>query len=309
MSHFAFDIIVCGSLHLDIMVDAPYLPRLDETAVGTAWGMKCGGKGGNQAVMAARLGARTAMIGRIGADDFGTRLLAHLDEAGVNRNAVETDPVAGSGMSVALVDPQGDYGAVIVSGSNLRMPPEQCAQQFLSLGGASILVLQNEIPEAVNLAVAKTARAAGARVLLNAAPARPLSAEFLDQVDILVVNRVEAEMMSGLTVSDQASAEAALPALRGHARDVIITLGGEGLVFGAKSGAPHRLAPHKVAVVSTHGAGDSFLGTLAIMFTRGASLADACDAANRVAARFVSLTEDQRAISSFRADAELIMKA
>ncbi len=309
MSHFAFDIIVCGSLHLDIMVDAPHLPRLDETAVGTAWGMKCGGKGGNQAVMAARLGARTAMIGRIGADDFGTRLLAHLDEAGVNRRAVETDPVAGSGMSVALVDPQGDYGAVIVSGSNLRISPEHSAQQFISLGGASILVLQNEIPEAVNLAVAKAARAAGARVLLNAAPARALSAEFLDQVDILVVNRVEAEMMSGLTVSDQASAEAALPALGGHACDVIITLGGEGLVFMAKAGAPHRLAPHKVAVVSTHGAGDSFLGTLAIMLSRDTSLVDACDAANRVAARFVSLTEEQRAISSFRADAESIMKA
>jgi ribokinase len=309
MSHFAFDIIVCGSLHLDIMVDAPNLPRLDETAVGTSWGMKCGGKGGNQAVMAARLGAHTAMIGRVGADDFGARLLAHLDEAGVDRHAVETDPVAGSGMSVALVDPQGDYGAVIVSGSNLRMSPEHSAQQFLSLGGASVLVLQNEIPEAVNLAVAKAARAAGARVLLNAAPARPLSAEFLDQVDILVVNRVEAEMMSGLSVTDLLSAQSALPALGGHARDVIITLGGEGLVFMAKGATPHRLASHKVTVISTHGAGDSFLGTMAIMLARGSNLADASEAANRVAARFVSLTEEQRAISSFRADAESIMKA
>ena len=85
MTLSSFDIIVCGSLHLDIMVDAPHLPRVDETAVGSAWAYKCGGKGGNQAVMSAKLGARTAMIGRVGQDDFGTRLLAHLDRAGVDR--------------------------------------------------------------------------------------------------------------------------------------------------------------------------------------------------------------------------------
>ena len=116
-----FDVIVCGSLHLDIMVDAPHLPRLDETAVGKAWRQVCGGKGGNQAVQAARHGAKTAMIGCVGEDDFGARLTANLDAAGVDRSGIGVDRRAGSGMSVAIVDKNGDYGAVIVSGANLAL--------------------------------------------------------------------------------------------------------------------------------------------------------------------------------------------
>ena len=104
----AFDVIVCGSLHLDIMVYAPNLPRPDETVVGLRWAMQCGGKGGNQAVMAARAGARTAMIGRIGADDFGARLRAHLEAAHVDARAVGVDAAAGSGMSTAIVRDDGE---------------------------------------------------------------------------------------------------------------------------------------------------------------------------------------------------------
>ncbi len=124
MSMPAFDVIVCGSLHLDIMVYSPSLPRPDETVPGTRWGQQCGGKGGNQAVMSARAGARTAMIGRIGADDFGTRLIENLKAAGVDASAVLVDPTEGSGMSAAIVLDDGDYGAVIVSGANLHIPPE-----------------------------------------------------------------------------------------------------------------------------------------------------------------------------------------
>ena len=120
----AFDVIVCGSLHLDIMVYAPSLPRPDETVPGTRWDQQCGGKGGNQAVMSARAGARTSMIGRIGADDFGTRLIANLRAAGVDASAVLVDPTQGSGMSAAIVRDDGDYGAVIVSGANLHIPPD-----------------------------------------------------------------------------------------------------------------------------------------------------------------------------------------
>ena len=128
VSDTIFDVIVCGSLHLDIMVKGAPLPRLDETAVGSGWGMACGGKGGNQAVMAARMGARTAMIGRVGEDDFGRRLLANLDRFQIDRIAVGKDESAGSGMSVAIVDAQGDYGAVIVSGANLKLRPEAAAR-------------------------------------------------------------------------------------------------------------------------------------------------------------------------------------
>jgi ribokinase len=245
------------------------------------------------------MGARTAMIGRIGADDFGTRLKANLEAAGVDHSCVETDAVEGSGMSVAILDSQGDYGAVIVSGSNLKMDPHQTAERFAKLGGAKVLLLQNEIPEAVNLAIAAKAQALGALVVLNAAPARQSHTFLMDYVDVLVVNRIEAEMLSGKPVTDIASATTAITLLSGGKRDVIVTLGGEGLVFQAKDSEPQRLAPHKIKVASTHGAGDCFLGSLAIKLADGASLAQACETANRIAAHFVSTPEEDRASTNF----------
>jgi ribokinase len=295
----SFDIIVCGSLHLDIMVDAPTLPRVDETAVGTAWAYKCGGKGGNQAVMGAKLGSRTAMIGRIGADDFGARLTAHLDTAQVDHREVGIDPKAGSGMSVAIVKSNGDYGAVIVSGSNLALDPDDAAKAFARLGGAKILILQNEIPDPVNVAVARAARASGARVILNAAPARPLSAELDALVDLLVVNRIEAGMLSGLEVNAAEDATAALAALGQTHRDVIVTLGGAGLVVGKKGQKSQFIPATPVSVVSTHGAGDCFIGALARSLAQQAPLEQAAEDASRIAARFVSLSEEQRNGSDF----------
>ncbi len=147
----AFDVIVCGSLHLDIVVHARALPRIDETAVGSAWKQVCGGKGGNQAVQAARAGAQTAMIGRIGDDAFGKTLHANLLNEGVDVSGLSVDPSVGSGMSVAILQDDGDYGAVIVSGSNLSIDPKMLQEQWTALGGGKILILQNEVPDAVNL--------------------------------------------------------------------------------------------------------------------------------------------------------------
>jgi ribokinase len=294
MSDTKFDVIVCGSLHLDIVVDSTHLPQLDETVVGAQWRMVCGGKGGNQAVMSARLGARTAMIGRVGRDDFGNRLVTNLQASQVDCAAIEIQETGGSGMSVAIMTAGGDYGAVIVSGSNLAMIPEDCAKQFAALGGASILILQNEAPEAVNIAMAAAARNAGAQIILNAAPARAANPALLDNVDVLVVNRVEAEMMSGLKVSDQADAKAALAALSSPMRSVIVTLGGEGLVAKARNGQVSAFAPHKVEVQSTHGAGDCFIGALAARLAGGDTLFDACAYANRAAATYVSLPLNER---------------
>lgn len=291
MSAPAFDVIVCGSLHLDIMVYSPSLPRPDETVPGSRWGQQCGGKGGNQAVMAARAGARTAMIGRIGADDFGKQLVANLNAAAVDTGAVRVDPSEGSGMSAAIVLDDGDYGAVIVSGANLRIPPDSIERQWRDLGGARALVLQNEVPEAVNIAAAKVARAAGAVVVLNAAPARATSAELLDRVDVLVVNRVEAEMFSGAKVADRDGAMAALPKLAKAARGVVVTLGGNGLVVQSAGEAARWIAPKPVKVVSTHGAGDCFVGTLAARLAAGDGLLQAAEFANVAAANFVGRVE------------------
>lgn len=299
MSKPEFDVIVCGSLHLDIMVDASHLPQLDETVPGTKWSMVCGGKGGNQAVMAARLGSKTAMIGRIGNDDFGKKLLGNLEIERVDTHGVSTEPNAGSGMSVAILDKNGDYGAVIVSGANLALNAADCAQKFVELGNAKILILQNEIPEAVNISVARQAKKSGAMVIHNAAPARSMSDEFLDLIDVLVVNRVEAQMLSGHAVTLAPGAATALAHYKRENLSIIVTLGGDGLVVRSKGNATTILAPHKVKVVSTHGAGDCFIGTLASRLGAGDELLTAATCANRAAAHYVALELEARAKFTF----------
>ncbi len=281
-----FDVIVCGSLHLDIVVHAPALPRVDETAVGSSWAQVCGGKGGNQAVQAARAGVSAALIGRIGADAFGKTLRAHLQASRVDDSQVMTDPHVGSGMSVAIQQSDGEYGAVIVSGSNLKIDPALLPAQWAALGGAKVLVLQNEVPHEVNVAAAKVAQSSGAKVILNAAPARPLGQDLLQLVDVLVVNRVEAEALCGVPVATRGDAVAVMPKLTGHGA-VVITLGGDGLVVGA-SGSVTEIAPVPVNVTSTHGAGDCFVGVVAAQLASGVELVGACRAANARAAEFVS---------------------
>lgn len=283
-----FDVVVLGSLHLDVMVDAPALPRLGETAVGTGWGFKCGGKGGNQAIEAARQGARTAMVGRVGEDDFGRRLLAHLDAGGVDRAAVRVDPGAGSGMSVAIREAAGDYGAVIVSGVNLRLDASDVAAASERLRPGGVLVLQNEVPDAVNMAAAAAASAKGARVMLNAAPARELPGPLGAQIEILLVNEVEAEMLAG--TADPVEAATRLAILN---RVAIVTAGAAGLAVAGR-GQRFELAGHEVKVASAHGAGDAFAGALAARLAKGQSLRDAVAFANAAAAALVATAEEVR---------------
>ncbi|OYX23277.1 MAG: hypothetical protein B7Z10_11555, partial [Rhodobacterales bacterium 32-66-7] len=186
-------VILCaGSLHHDVIVDAPGLPRPDQTLTGSDVRYAFGGKGGNQAVAAARAGAEVHMAGAVGSDDIAITLRAALDAAGVRRAAVQAHP-GPSGMSVAISLPDGSYAAVIVSGANLLFQPE--AVQFPKACAA--LLLQSEIAEAADLALAQRARAAGIRVILNAAPARPVSAALLTSTDLLVVNKGEAADLLG----------------------------------------------------------------------------------------------------------------
>ena len=281
-------VLVVGSLHHDIMVEAPRLPRPDETAVGRRWWPKFGGKGGNQAVAAAAAGVRARMAGAVGRDGFGDFLTAALDAGGVDRRFVVALEGVGSGMSVAVVEDGGDYAATIVSGANLRIDP--AALEDVALwDGVAVLVLQNEVPEAVNLAAARAARARGVRVVLNAAPARELPREIEGLVDLLVVNAVEAEMMGAGVVDGLEAAARAAEVLAGRFAGVVVTAGGRGLAARA-AGVALALPAVPVAVVSTHGAGDCFTGTLAAELAQGAGLEAACRAAAEAAARHVSRT-------------------
>lgn len=274
-------ILVAGSLHLDVVVRAPRLPALDETLAGQGVDYVFGGKGGNQAVAAAKMGAPVHIAGAVGTDAFAGTLLAELDRAGVEWSRVAAIPGA-SGMSVAIVDAQGSYGAVIVSAANLAFDPGSI--DFPQ--GCRILMLQNEIAASANLALARRARAAGVFVILNAAPARPADPELLRCVDLLVVNRVEAEQTTGSPASDAEQAARKLAA--GGPKSVIVTLGADGLCGVSAGGEGFRQAGHKVSVVSTHGAGDAFLGALAARLLEDDALEEACAFAQKAAALHVS---------------------
>ncbi|NHB78115.1 PfkB family carbohydrate kinase [Rhodobacter calidifons] len=279
-------VLVVGSLHHDIIVEADHLPRRDETAIGRRWYPRFGGKGGNQAVAAVRAGVPCRMFGAVGDDGFGAFLRAGLRAGGVDDRFVATLPGAGSGMSVAILDAQGDYAATIVSGANLLADPAALAAPEL-WQDVGLLVLQNEIPETLNLAAAHAARARGIRCLLNAAPARDLPPQLAGLVDLLVVNAVEAEMMGAGQVASLDSAAAAARRLAARFRAVIVTAGAHGLAA-AEPGTAFALPAEPVQVVSSHGAGDAFIGTLAAGLVRGESRRAAAGAASRAAARHVS---------------------
>ncbi|MDH6265861.1 ribokinase [Rhizobium sp. SG_E_25_P2] len=281
-------VVVLGSLHYDIMVYGPDRPRKGETVTGRAWEPKCGGKGGNQAVAAARAGVATAMIGAVADDAFGKALIDNLKAGGVDHSHVRTLAGSGSGMSVAIFDAEGDYGAVIVSGSNLALGQADIDAAVDLFTNGAVLVLQNEAPEAANIAAAKAMREAGGAVILNAAPARPLSEEMAGLVDVLVVNAIEAEQIGGSAVVDSLSG--ALDAARALAKRfpaVVVTAGGDG-VAAVVDGEEYSIEAIKVKLVSTHGAGDEFTGVLAAELARGAGFEQALHSANRAAAALVS---------------------
>ncbi len=260
-------LFVVGSLHLDVVVHAPHLPALDETLTGSRVEYLFGGKGGNQAVAAARMGATVSFAGRAGSDGFGDILRAELQSNGVDCVQLQRDK-GPSGMSAAIIDANGDYGAVIVSAANLLID----AAQIEIPTGTSLVLLQNEVPEAVNLKVARKARLAEAKVWLNAAPARGLSDDLLALVDLMIVNRVEAEFYGALDK---------VPTLK--------TLGAEGVVYNGE-----RFQAHDVEMTSTHGAGDMFAGALAAQVVGGATMTQAIEFAQAAAGLYVSLPTEKR---------------
>ncbi|WP_300013775.1 PfkB family carbohydrate kinase [uncultured Roseobacter sp.] len=260
-------LLVVGALHLDVVLRAPHLPALDETVAGSSVDYVFGGKGGNQAVAAARMGAEVAFAGRVGTDGFGVMIRDTLTASGVQLTQLQTDP-GPSGMSAAIVDAQGEYGAVIVSAANLNIEADRVSIP----PGTKLVLLQNEVPETVNLSVARRAKAAGAVVWLNAAPARTLPGALSDELDLMIVNRVEAAHYAGVDV----------PKLE--------TLGADGVRYGGV-----HMTGFPVDVASTHGAGDMFAGALAAQVLGGHRIEGAIPFAQAAAALHVASPVPERA--------------
>ena len=284
------DIQVIGALHVDVVVDAPMLPRIDETLVGDRVRYVCGGKGGNQAVAAARHGVNVGMIGRVGNDEFGKKILSHLATAGVNCTSVAVSANEPSGMSVAIVDRHGDYGAVIVSAVNQGLLPGTMPL----LTRARYLLLQNEIPSATNLAAAQQARQAGIEVVLNAAPWRNSDDNLLEYVDLLIVNRLEAAQALFRPVESIEDAVRAASELSNNQRDSIVTLGADGAVHCDVAGTIVHHHAFAVETVSSHGAGDVFTGALVARMVRSDDSRAAIRYASAAAALHVSTPVELR---------------
>ena len=279
-------IIVVGSLHYDIFVEAPRRPATGETVSGHSWTPKFGGKGGNQAVALAEAGIDVRMVSAVGTDTSGAYLLDRLGRAGISTDFVSILAEAPSGMSVAISEASGDYSAVIVSGANLLIPQNRLCDDAL-WAGAEFLVLQSEVPAALNLAAAREAVARDVPVCLNAAPWRPICDGLVDTLDLIVLNALEAAAMTGVKVDDLTGASAACDIIGARVPSVVVTVGAAGVAWRAE-GRTGAIMGEIVDVVSTHGAGDHFIGSLIAGLVAGRDLEGAARAANASAARFVS---------------------
>ena len=264
-------IVVAGSINLDLVARVSRFPQPGETLAGLDFTSSPGGKGANQALAARRAGADVALIGAVGDDAFAAPALALLREDGVNVDGVRRVP-APTGVALIHVDARGENTITVVPGANAGVAADAVPPTLLRRGNT--LVMQLEIPLDTVAALAARGRAAGMRVVVNAAPAHPLPAATLANVDVLAVNAIEARTLAGpLGLPDAPDAFCAAAQAR-FGGAVIVTLGAEGAVA-AEGGARFAFRAPQVEVVDTVGAGDALIGVLAAALDRGAPLADA----------------------------------
>jgi ribokinase len=281
-------IVVLGGLNMDLVVRIAAIPRPGETLSGGKFATFPGGKGANQAVAAARMGAQVAMVGRVGSDAFGEQMLASLAADGIETATVGIDPDNATGVALITVAANGQNSISVASGANLTVTVEDVRSAFKRLGRVDLLVMPLETPFETILEAARLARQAGAQVILNPAPAAEMPAELLNCASVLAPNETETEFLTGVTVSDDLSARQAAQALlqRGP-HNVVLTLGERGaLLATGRPEAPDflRIPSYAVDAIDTTAAGDAFVGALAAGIGEGLALPAAVSLANAAAA-------------------------
>ena len=283
-------VLVAGSLHHDLVVNADTFPVADEYVVGHSSFHVPGGKGSNQALASARCGTPTWIAGRVGDDETGRLLRDNLNEGGVDISLLQTDENEATGSSLAIVNPFGDFGAVVVAGANaafdgskVEIPP-----------AAGILLLQNELPEAANLALARKASAAGLGIILNGCPFRTLDDELASLTNSLILGVREAEGMIGHTLSNTKIALEAIDAIAERIPRVAIFLGGGGMVHGERGRRPEYHPARERKPVSMHGALDFFVGCYASQIAGGSEFEAATHYAQTAATLFMITPVERR---------------
>jgi ribokinase len=273
-------VVVVGSANMDLVATAPTLPRPGETVLGHDFTQIPGGKGANQAIAAARAGASVQFIGAIGSDSFGVTLRARLSASTVDCSLLRV-VYGASGVALIVVDGGGENAIVVAPGANAAFTGLTEAD-LAAIGAADVLLCQLEIPVETVTAAARAARAAGIRVLLNAAPARTLPDELLGAVDLLVVNQVEAAALArlgpiGVDAGDEPVEDplTLLEALLEDVPRVVLTRGAAGAWYGGRDGEPVHVPAPVVTAVDTTAAGDAFTAALAVGWGEGRELLDA----------------------------------
>jgi len=281
-------ILVVGSLHLDVIVHSSRLPKPDETLLGDNVSYRFGGKGGNQALAAAKIDVQVFMAGRIGTDNFGKQIYDTLSNQNINLDGLKMVDEA-TGMSVALIGSDGIYSAVVVSGVNQTIDLSEIAVP----DDLTVLVLQNEINTDANFEIIKKVPKS-TFVILNAAPALTPNKSFFERIDLLIVNQLEAKMLLNEEPSIFNNFDALRKLQNLGPKEVIITLGADGYTGISKNGEIFSEPGIKVDVLSTHGAGDSFVGTLAAFICKGEPINIAAQYAQASSALHVKTPIDQR---------------
>jgi len=268
-------IVVVGSLNMDLIVSAPRIPAPGETIIGHAFNTAAGGKGANQAVAAARLGAQVSMVGCVGDDAYGQAQLYNLAADGVDTTFVRVDPETHTGVALITVDDAGENSIVVSSGANWRMTATDVNAAEAVIAGANMLLLQLETRLEVVERAVKVAVQHSVPVVLNPAPTSHLSPELLAAVSYLIPNESEASFLSGQPVTDLDSAWAAARHLRsGGVGTVVLTLGEQGALLVAEGQEAHVPA-FPVQAVDTTAAGDAFVAGFAVTVASGRSLLQA----------------------------------
>ncbi|MFN2233491.1 MAG: ribokinase [Anaerolineales bacterium] len=280
------DIVVVGSNMMDMITKISRLPKMGETLAGSAFSMGFGGKGANQAVMAARLGARVAMVCKVGKDSFGPMVCQNFIDQGITAQVFE-DANLPSGVAPITVDDEGRNLVIIVPGANMTLSAEEVAQAADLIRSAKVLICQLEIPDAAILKAFEIAQESGLRILFNPAPARSVPPRMIEMADLVVPNETEAELLTGIPVKGLEGAGAAARRLQEMgARGVIVTLGAEGALLWDGEKEQHFLPP-KVEAVDTTGSGDAFIGSLAYALVQGKNLSVRLDLPEAI--RFANL--------------------
>ena len=260
-------IAVIGSTMMDLTVYADVLPAAGETRFRDSFTTGFGGKGANQAVMAARTGAKVTMITGIGSDGFGDESLANFKNCGMDTSSVLRLPTH-TGVAHIWVDGQGQNRISIVPGANFALTPQDAIDQVSKLKDVSVLIAQCEIPQEVTLAAFRTAQELGITTILNPAPYQPLTDDLLELTDWLIPNEIEfAELDKTHRAPDS---DEVIASLRTNGR-TIVTLGSDGAALVTTDGAVKRFAAKKVSATDTTGAGDCFIGAFAAALASGAT--------------------------------------